>query len=143
VYSKLSRAVGLTAVAVGLGVIAVPASAQQAAFHLPFEAHWGSALLEPGDYRISIPTGESPSHIVHLFGAGKGSMVIPESTEIRRPTVDHSSLELVNVKGTYFVREYKSAPTGQVFTFGVPKSERELTTVSSIAAAVPVEDATK
>ncbi len=30
-------------------------AAEQAAFHLPVTAHWGQVVLQPGDYKMSLP----------------------------------------------------------------------------------------
>jgi hypothetical protein len=141
VYSRSSRIFSLTALAVGLGLTAIPASAQQAAFHLPFAVHWGHTVLEPGDYKLSAPIEWSGSHLIHVYQPGHGSMILPQSIEIQHPNLDRSSLELVNVKGTYFVRRYKSAPTGQVFTFPVPKGVSEVEMASAAVTAVPVAGA--
>jgi hypothetical protein len=65
--------------------------------------------------------------------------MLPQSTEIQQAHLDRSSLELVNVNGAYFVKRYKSAITGQVFTFPVPKSASETEMASSAVAAVPIE----
>lgn len=140
-YFRLTRVLSLTAIAAGLGLTTVHASAQQATFHLPFEAHWGRAVLEPGDYRLSLPMGESPSHLIHLRGAGKGSMFVPEATETQQFGSNRSYLKLVNVKGTYFVREYKSGPAGLLFTFSVPKSSREALVASTSATTIQVANA--
>jgi hypothetical protein len=143
VYFRSTRAFSLIAIAVGLGLTSIKASAQQATFHLPFEAHWGRAVLEPGDYKLSLPAGESPNHLIHLSGAGKGSMFVPQVTETMQLPLHRSYLRLVNVKGEYFVREYSYAPTNQVFTFGVPKVGRETTIASASTTSIPVEDARK
>lgn len=128
---RSNRSLTLGVAAVGLGVTAMQASAQQASFHLPFKAHWGSAVLEPGDYKLSAPIGVSGSHMIQLEGSGKSSMIVPAVTEIQQPN-DRSYLELINVKGTYFVKRYKTASSGQVFHFGLPNT-----------SSIPVEDATK
>ena len=81
-YSRSSRIFSLTALAVGLGLTAIPASAQQAAFHLPFAVHWGRTVLEPGDYKLSAPIEWSGSHLIHVSQPGHGSMILPQSIEI-------------------------------------------------------------
>jgi hypothetical protein len=37
-----------------IGGTAAAASAQQAHFHLPFDAKWGSLVLLPGDYTVQV-----------------------------------------------------------------------------------------
>jgi hypothetical protein len=140
-HSRSSRILGLATLAVGLGLTATRASAQQATFHLPFVTHWGPAVLESGDYKLSVLAGESGSHLIHVSEPGHSNMVLAQSTEIQPRQIDRSSLELVNVNGAYFVRRYKSAVTGQVFTFPVPKATSEIETDSAAVTAVPVESA--
>jgi len=141
VYSRSSRFFNLTAVVVGLGLTAIQANAQQAMFHLPVEAHWGTAVLEPGDYRLSVPVGDSPSHIIRVFSSTKGSMVVPDQTDYQKP-VGHGQLELVKINDAYFVRKYQSGSTGTVFTFAVPKATREVQ-LSSATTEIPVNEGTK
>ncbi|MBV8812593.1 MAG: hypothetical protein JO033_28300 [Acidobacteriaceae bacterium] len=51
---SMGRIVKFAALAafVGAGLMQ---GAEQATFHLPFTAHWGHAVLEPGDYKLSLP----------------------------------------------------------------------------------------
>ncbi len=141
-HCRTGRAFSFAAVAAGLGILALQASAQQAKFNLPVEAHWGSAVLEPGDYTVSLPQADSAAHIFHLFGDGHGSMVMPTTTE-PKPITNHSYLELVKVDGTYYVREYKSGHTGKTFIFGVPKGTRESTFASAATTTIAAEEGTK
>jgi hypothetical protein len=140
-YFKSSRIVGLAALAVGLGLTVTPASAQQATFHLPFVAHWGSMVLEPGDYKLSAPVEWSAIHLIQVSQRGHSSRMLPQSIDLPHSHLDRSSLELVNVNGAYFVRRYKSALTGQIFTFPVPKAARETEIASAAIRAFPVESA--
>jgi hypothetical protein len=121
---------------------AKPASAQQATFHLPFVAHWGSMVLEPGDYKLSASVEWSAINLIELSRHGhSGRAMLPQSIDLPPGHLDRSSLELVNVNGAYFVRRYKSALTGQVFTFAVPKATPETEMASASVAAVPVQSA--
>jgi hypothetical protein len=67
--------------------------------------------------------------------------MLPQSIDLPQGHLDRSSLELINVNGAYFVRRYKSALTGQVFTFSVPKATSETEMASATMTAVPVESA--
>jgi hypothetical protein len=140
-YFKSGRILGLAALAVGLGVTATPASAQQATFHLPFAAHWGPAVLEPGDYELSATVEWSAIHLIQVSQPGHSRRILPQSIDLPHGHLDRSSLELVNLNGAYFVRRYKSAFTGQVFTFSVPKATPETEMASAAIAALPVESA--
>ncbi len=140
-HFRSTSILSLAAVVAGLGLTATPASAQQATFHLPFAAHWGPAVLESGDYNLSVRGGASGSHLIYVSEPGHTKMMLPQSTEIQPRHIDHSSLELVNVNGAYFVRRYESALSGQVFTFPVPKATSETEMASAAVTAVPVESA--
>ncbi len=137
---KSGRLFIFTAVAAGFGICALQASAQQAKFHLPFEAHWGSAVLAPGDYDISVPFAEAQP-IFHVSGDNKSSMVAPQMME-EQPLSSHSSLQLVKVNGVYYVKEYKSGASGMRFSFGVPKPVVE-SSIASTATAIAVDEGTK
>ena len=140
-HSRLTSILSLAAVAVGLGLTATPASAQQATFHLPFAAHWGSIVLESGDYKLSDPPGQLGSHLIYVSQPGHSKMVLAQSIEIQPRHFDGSSLELANVNGAYFVKKYRSALTGQVFTFSVPKASPETEMASAAVTSVPVATA--
>jgi hypothetical protein len=140
-YFNPSRILGLAALAAGLGLTAIPASAQQATFHLPFVAHWGTTVLEPGDYKLSAAGEWSGIYMIQVFQQGHSSRILPQSIDLPHGHLDRSSLELVNVNGAYFVRRYQSALTGQVFTFSVPKAAPETEMASAAVRAVPVESA--
>ncbi len=137
-HSRSNRILGLAALAVGLGLTAQLASAQQVTFHLPFAAHWGPMLLESGDYKLLDPVGQSGNHLIYISQPGHSEIVLAQSTETQPRHFDRSSLELVNVNGAYFVKRYRSAVTGQVFTFPVPKASPETKMASNAVTSVPV-----
>jgi hypothetical protein len=141
-HSRSNRILGLAALAVGLGLTAQRASAQEATtFHLPFAAHWGPMVLESGDYKLSAPSGQAGNHLIYISEPGHSKMVLAQSTETQPRHFDRSSLELVNINGTYFVRRYRSALTGQVFTFAVPKASPEAEMASNAVTSIPVASA--
>ena len=140
-HSRSNRILGLAALAVGLGLTAQRASAQQETFHLPFAAHWGPMVLESGDYKLSAPAGQSGNHLIYVSEPGHNKMVLAQSTEIQPRYFERSSLELVNVNGAYFVRRYRSAINGQAFTFAVPKGTPETEMASAAVTSVPVASA--
>jgi len=141
-HSRSNRILGLAALAVGLGLTAQHASAQEAVtFHLPFAAHWGPMVLESGDYKISTLTGQSGNHLIYVSEPGHSKMVLAQSSETQPRHFDRSSLELVNVNGAYFVKKYRSALTGQIFTFPVPKGTPEAEMASNAVTSIPVASA--
>ncbi len=96
-------------------------AAVQAQFHLPVAAHWGSTLLAPGNYTIEVKGFEpGGSKQVGVQGAGPAAWRMPVATDTEAIS-NSSSLQLVEVDGEYFVREYRAGSVGKTFTFGLPK----------------------
>jgi hypothetical protein len=99
----------------------VSQAAVQARFHLPVTAQWGKTVLAPGDYKIVVLDDiASGRNQLVIEGEGKSLHELPVAVDLR-PASSPSSLELIEVNGNYFVREYKSGFAGKTFTFGVPK----------------------
>jgi hypothetical protein len=95
--------------------------AQQATFHLPVTAHWGRAVLEPGDYKMSLPAPYPGENQFLVRGARHSAFELPMLTDIKKPSRS-SSLQLVKINGNYFVRQVSIGSTGKTFTFSVPKT---------------------
>ncbi len=83
-FNRGARRAALLSIAFGAASLA--ANAQQAKFSLPFEAHWGNAVLQPGEYTISAPTPVSGVQVISLAGAEKTVYLLP-STESFQPQV--------------------------------------------------------
>ena len=124
------RALNVIAFAATFLFTAFGAHAEQAKFNLPIEVHWGSAVLEPGEYTISVPLAQSwPQQIVLMLN-GKAVALLP-LTESGGNDSSRSYLQLVSVRNTYFVSEYNSGSTGKRFTFRIPKGAAEERRVSA------------
>src|SRR3954453_9009669 len=67
VYFRTGRIFSIAAAAAVFGVMAAPARAQQATFHLPFEARLGRVSLDPGEYKLSAPMGVSGAHMIQCI----------------------------------------------------------------------------
>ncbi len=95
--------------------------AVQAHFHLPITAHWGQAVLAPGDYRVKIlDLNDGPNQIV-IQGEGKTFYAMVRNTGDESLS-GASSLQLVKRDGAYFIKEYRSGYVGKTYSFSVPKS---------------------
>jgi hypothetical protein len=92
-------------------------------FHLPVPVKWGNTILEPGDYRMEIPSSSLGLPSVNMKNAKRSVMVLPlmTSSSDSSKLSNRSYLQLVNVNGTYFVRKYTSGVTGRTLTFAIPK----------------------
>jgi len=113
-----TRILGL--LALGLAVTASSQAGVQAQFHLPVAAHWGQALLAPGDYKLLISDAASGFSRVVIQGEGGTVCAMPLVADPKASN-GSASLLLVKREGNYFVREYRSEVDGKTCTFGIPK----------------------
>ncbi len=105
-----------------LGLGAISANAQQylnAKFTLPHEARWASNTLQPGEYHIRMSQGILASFL-YLEREGKSVAILAGPVE-REPVTDKGHIKLVDVDGTYVVREFDAGWVGKSFTFALPK----------------------
>jgi hypothetical protein len=138
VQSKTNRVIRVAAIAAALGLTALQVSAQQGTFNLPVEAHWGRAVLEPGQHRVSIPTATGQK-LVYLQGNKTTQMSIPLTTQ---PSQENRSyIHLVKINGAYYVDAYQSEFSGSKYFFSKPKPNRtagpavdEESTIISVAS---------
>lgn len=102
-------------------------AAVQAKFHLPVGARWGQMTLAPGDYKLSLPESSLGVREFTVNGNDKTGYVQPTTTDDHDGLVNDSTrsyLQLVKVNGTFYITEYRSAATGKIFSFAVPKHKR-------------------
>ncbi len=97
---------------------------QQIKFHLPVAVKWGNTMLEPGDYRMEVPSSIFGMQTICMANNHKAVFVLPIAGDATQPAVYKSSLQLVNVDGTYFVQKFSSSVSGRTIFFGIPKSHR-------------------
>lgn len=123
---------GLAGVVACLGLSAVSANAQQARFTLPVEAHWGQAVLEPGEYTVRFPNGVQAMPLVQLTGNGQSYSVLLQSRNDADGNGDTGKLILQDVDGTYVVSSISNPLTQVAYTFARPKiHERPAATASA------------
>jgi hypothetical protein len=117
----MKRILGIAAIA-GLATLSsLPAATTQGRFHLAVGAYLGKAFLAPGDYRISVlETGSGMKHVA-VVGNGGSAYALPMVAE-KEFSKGNSSLQLVELGGNYFVKEFRSQDTGKIYSFGVPKA---------------------
>ena len=135
--NKTNRVVRVAAIAAGLGLMALQASAAEGTFNLPFEAHWGKAVLEPGLHKVQIPVAEFGQKIVYLRTGQKTNMTIPTTTQPSTGT--HSYLRLVKVDGSYYVDAFQSQIDGQKYFFAHPKADHDQEAAASGEEATLIE----
>ena len=115
---------GLLALTAALVVTSVPADAQQlykAAFNLPFEAQWGSVVLEPGQYTITVEEAFSGHQVIRLRGQGELAILAGPSSPA--PVGNHGRLTFVTVNGVYSLRKFEADAIGQSFIFPALKTK--------------------
>ncbi len=118
---KSNRIFVFTALAIGIGLTAMQANAEQGTFNLPFQAHWGQAVLQPGEYSLQIPLPMGTT-LIYLHSGDATEIAMPMSTEfVNNP--DRSYLHLSKVNGEYYVDEFQSA-SGKKFLFHKPRMNR-------------------
>jgi hypothetical protein len=114
---------GLFVVLAGLSISAVPLSAQQvykATFDLPFAAHWGRTVLEPGEYTVTVEQGLA-MRLIRIQGEG-GTAVTVAGPYKMEPAGEHGRLTFASVGGTYVLEQLDAGSLGQAFTFAKPKA---------------------
>ena len=92
----------------------------QAKFHLPMTAHWGIAVLAPGDYTLSVVNVNSGLKELMVQGEGHTMYLMPMGVDHNR-SEGASFIQLVERNGNFFVRDFNSSVSGQTFSFNVPK----------------------
>jgi len=100
----------LALAATALGVTASRAAAAEmykATFNLPVEAYWGSTLMHPGEYSISMEWDYAGSSLVYLRGENVHAVILTGSVNLETAS-ENSHLTLEEVNGAYVVRELKA-----------------------------------
>lgn len=108
-------------------------ASQQATFHLSVVTHWGQAVLQPGDYKMSLPDDPLGQRELKVEGNGRTVYVFPlvaDSTE----KGGASHLNLTQIDGQYFVHGFASGVLGKEFTFYTPKLKHHEETMAKDAA---------
>ncbi len=119
----------------GVGLSAANAQELRGSFNLPFQAHWGKAVLEPGEYTFSLPTARDLFPLVHVSREGKTVMVLI-NTSRTVPQSERSYLRIENAGKLHVIKELSVGSEGKALLFPVPKSIRERIALSDAHDAV-------
>jgi hypothetical protein len=121
---------------------AATASAQQASFHLPFEAKWGSLVLPAGDYTVHLPEPALGSREVLLQGPTSG-FIMAMTSDTYGDRIAASSkgdyLQLVKIGDVYYVAKYEEASMVTTIFFKTPKQPRPEHMAASEVVRIPVK----
>jgi hypothetical protein len=124
-YAKYGTMVLMLAFLVGFST---PRAAAQetfkGTFNLPAETYWGTTLLPPGPYKITMSLDPMQRvHIVRLEGDGLRAFFLTGPATPDR--ISHrSTLRLENRNGVYVVRHLDAGIVGQSYVFPVSKNVR-------------------
>ena len=123
---SITRLVSTSAFIAALGLATSQANAQRATFNLPSEARWGSTLLHPGTYTLDSSDSPSIRPVYYLHGNDGTKLVAPQIVG-KGAASGRSYLQLVNVDGTNYVREFVFGANATALRFAIPKAvHREL-----------------
>jgi hypothetical protein len=95
-------------------------AAAHASFSLPFEVHWGKAVLSPGQYTLTLNTA-SANGVVSIRGNDQTAILSAQGFS-DKDSSGRSSLVLVRSGGIYTVRALDLGTLG-VFYYWPPKGE--------------------
>jgi|SRR5271166_6105805 len=137
----VNRILGFALLTLLIAGTAATASAQQATFHLPFEAQWGSLVLPPGDYRVQLPHPSIGTREVLVQGPAAGFIMALTSDTYgdRIAAPDHDYLQLVKIGDVYFVTKYEEASMDTTLYFKAPKQPRPENMAARKAVNIPVK----
>ncbi len=104
----------------------VEAESAHAQFHLTVGAYIGNTFLAPGDYNLSVRQANAGLKHVVVAGTGGTAYALPMPAE-KDYSKGKSTLQLVELGGDYFVKEYRSQTTGKIYAFATPKTKNRVT----------------
>jgi hypothetical protein len=110
-------------------VIPIPSLAQSqpaAAFRFSKEVHWGSAVLQPGDYFVSISAGATPVVTVVQKGGASAATIAPRAVSSESFSGNTRLVMNEDAAGAYVTSLYLKN-TQTVFTFASPGAQPQLT----------------
>jgi hypothetical protein len=125
---NIQKTLTLLALALALVIAAAPANAQQlykGTFTLPFEAQFGSNIVEAGQYTITVEEALG-QRMIRLYGQStngpSGFAVLTGSTDRVEPAAN-GKLKFVDVNGIPTLKSFQAGVIGQLYTFVTPKSK--------------------
>jgi hypothetical protein len=97
-------------------------NAYEGKFTLPFEAHWGEAVLPAGDYTISMRSA-TEQYLLFVRGEGKTAMIMAQGTSTKTVS-DNSHLTVVDTGGNQAITELAAGHFGLTFSYATPKMKK-------------------
>ena len=103
------------------------ASAQsllRGSFTLPYEVHWGQAVLSPGRYTISIDSARGPAIVRTAAGAGRAILLARSVADSRKD--QPNALLITQHENQRVVHAFNWRDGDKVFVYAPPTKERKL-----------------
>jgi hypothetical protein len=132
--AKTNRMARVSALIIGVGITALTLNAQQGEFNLPVQAHWGVAILQPGQHTVRVPSTLGQT-LVSLSSNGDTQMAMPLTAE-PIPQSNRNYLHLAKINGQYYVDAYQSGMMGKRYIFPKPKAPHGNSTAEESEAAL-------
>lgn len=131
---------------VGLGLCVSPLLAEdrtpvfKGTCNLPFETRWGTAILPPGEYTISVHSTSLPARVT-VRGKNGSIFVNAQSLSQRNGSSDRSFLQVSKWRRGV-VRSLYVSELGMAFNYATPKEEsKEMTQEAMLIQRIPVTKA--
>lgn len=90
-------------------------------FNLPFEVHWGNAVLSPGDYTFTIISSKR-FYFLNVRSKTASTLILP--LIIDKGTVSEpSQLKVARIGQEHFIESFAFKELGITFRFSLPSSK--------------------
>ena len=132
------------AAAVAAVFSASAASAQplvKGTFTLPYEVHWGKAILPPGQYSITIDDPRRPALVSNTLTGERRAVVMARATGDAMKG-EPTALVITKVENDRYVRSFNWREGNQRFIYRAV-SERERTQLAAEPITIPIQTAQK
>lgn len=107
---------------------------------LPFETRWGTAILPPGEYTLSVQSTALPARVT--VRGKNGSVFITAQSLALRGDSDRNSFLLISKWRRGVVRSLYVSELGMAFNYATPKEEsKEMTQEAVLIQRIPVTKA--
>ena len=123
---NMQKTLTLLALAFALVIATVPANAQQlykGTFTLPFEAQFGSSIVEAGQYTITVEEALGQK-MIRLYGQstnGPAGFTVLTGSSDRVSPGENGKLKFVDINGIPTLKSFEAGVIGQSYTFVTPK----------------------
>jgi len=133
---NLTKKLSFMALALALTLLfaSTPANAQQvyrATFDLPFEAQFGTTIVEPGQYSVVVER-LGGQKLIRLRGQADLAVLLGTSTaeDVR----DDGRLIFVSLNGVPTLKKFEAGAIGQSFVFPLFKAKGERASLKSMSS---------